>query len=79
MIYIEQGFLWYYEEAVNELNMNNSGVNKFELELRELEPKVRKKALEIAHKLMLEKKYSEEKAIEAGIKQAEKWFIDLEG
>lgn len=52
---------------------------EYEKELRELEPKVKEKALEIAHKLLSEKKYSEEKAIKEGIKLAEAWFMDLEG
>lgn len=53
--------------------------NGFELELKELDPKVRDKAVEIAKTLMLEKKYAEEVAIEEGIKQAKTWFVDLEG
>lgn len=51
----------------------------FKPKLDTLEPNVRKKALEIAHQLMTENRYSEEEAINAGIARAEEWFMDIGG
>jgi uncharacterized protein YdaT len=51
----------------------------FEPELIDLSLKVKTKALEIARKLTKEKNTSKLKAIKLGIKQAEEWFLDLEG
>lgn len=53
--------------------------NEFDPELKELKPKVKEKALEIADKLLIEKSLSKEEALKEGIKQAEEWFFDLEG
>jgi hypothetical protein len=43
------------------------------------DPKVKEKAIEFAIRLMKEKKLNKEDALKEGIKQAENWFIDLEG
>ena len=48
----------------------------FEADLNDLNPKIRDKALEIANRLMEEKEYSEEEAIEEAITEAEEWFLD---
>lgn len=53
--------------------------DEFEPELKELKPKVKEKALEIAGKLLTEKSISRLEALKEGIKQAEEWFFDLEG
>jgi len=54
-------------------------LSELDMELKELEPKVREKAMEIARILMMKKKYAEKEAIREGIKQAKSWFMDLEG
>ncbi|MEO6349001.1 MAG: hypothetical protein ABIO60_13955 [Aquaticitalea sp.] len=51
----------------------------FKPELDSLEPNVRKKAMEIAHQLKLEKNCSEAEAIKEGISRAEEWFLDIGG
>lgn len=51
----------------------------FDAELKDLIPDVRKKALEIAKKLMEEEKLTKEEAIEKAIARAEEWFFDREG
>lgn len=53
--------------------------DEFEPTLKELKPTVKEKALEIAGKLLTEKSLSREDALKEGIKQAEEWFMDLEG
>ncbi len=53
--------------------------NEFEPELKELKPEVKEKALEIAGKLLDEKSLSGAEALKEGIRQAEEWFLDLEG
>lgn len=52
--------------------------NEFEADLKDLKPEVREKALEIAGKLLMEN-YKRQDALKEGIKQAQKWFMDLEG
>lgn len=47
--------------------------------LKNLSPKVKEKAIEIAIQLVKEKKISKKEALMEGIKQAEEWFTDLEG
>lgn len=44
--------------------------------LKDLNPQVRQKAMEIAKRLMEEKEYTEGEAIKEAIKQAEEWFLD---
>lgn len=48
-------------------------------ELKELDPKIKDKAVEIAIELIKNKKMKKEKAVLEGIKQAKEWFLDLEG
>ena len=51
----------------------------FKNDLDSLNPQVKKKALELAKKLVEEKNYSKEKAITEAIVKAEEWFYDLGG
>ncbi|HET6527986.1 MAG TPA: hypothetical protein VFG39_04475 [Balneolaceae bacterium] len=51
----------------------------FKTDLDDLDPRVREKALEIANNLMEKDDYSEERAIEEAIKEAEEWFLDRQG
>lgn len=51
----------------------------FETDLKDLAPKVRIKALEIANKLKKKEKYSKDKAIKEAIVRAQEWFYDTEG
>lgn len=51
----------------------------FETDLKDLAPKVRIKALEIANKLKKKEKYSKDKAIKEAIVKAQEWFYDTEG
>lgn len=51
----------------------------FKPELDSLEPNVRKKAMEIARKLMQQENHSEATAIKEGIARAEEWFMDIGG
>lgn len=48
--------------------------------LEDLTPKVREKAIELALEMLAEGTYSDkEQALKEGIRQADEWFIDLEG
>lgn len=52
----------------------------FEVELKDLRPEVRKKAIELANQFLAESKFPNQKgALKEGIKQAEEWFFNLEG
>lgn len=51
----------------------------FKVQLENLTPEVRKRALEIAEKLMKIGGVSEDEAIRKGIKRAEEWFLNSEG
>ena len=51
----------------------------FHIELKDLVPEVKDKALEIARRLAKEKDYPKEKAIAEGIKEAEEWFLNSQG
>lgn len=53
--------------------------NEFEVELKELKPEVREKALEIAAQLLMNKDNKRMDAMKEGIRQAEEWFMNLEG
>ncbi|WP_182995360.1 hypothetical protein [Pelobium manganitolerans] len=53
--------------------------NEFETDLKDLKPKVREKAIEIASGLLIKKNYTRQDALKEGIRQAEEWFLDLEG
>ena len=48
-------------------------------DLKNLNPRVRDKALEIANRLMEEEDYSEGEAIKQGIKEAQEWNLDRQG
>lgn len=49
----------------------------FKADLEQLTPLVRKRAIEIAQKLMEDEEgISEAQAIKMGIKRAEEWFLD---
>ncbi|HLR32273.1 MAG TPA: hypothetical protein VK074_07280 [Fodinibius sp.] len=48
-------------------------------DLKNLEPQVREKALEIANHLMEEEDYSEGEAIKQAVKEAQEWFLDKQG
>ena len=51
----------------------------FNTDLENLNPDVRKKALEIGQKLMEQGGISEEKALKEAIVRAEEWFYNLGG
>ena len=52
----------------------------FEPMLEDLTPKVREKAIQLALEMLAEGKYSDkEQALKEAIRQAEEWFMDLEG
>ncbi len=52
---------------------------KLQPDLKDLNPKVREKALEIANRLMVEENLSEGEAIKLAIKKAEEWYLDTQG
>jgi uncharacterized protein YdaT len=48
--------------------------------LKELNPKVREKAIELADEMLVDGRHTDaEQALKDGIKLAEEWFSDLEG
>lgn len=49
------------------------------LEMSELEPRVREKAIEIANQLKKEGKIKELSIVEEAIKRAQEWFLNMEG
>lgn len=51
----------------------------FPLEMSELEPHVREKAIEIANQLKKEGRVKDLSIVEEEIKQAQEWFLNLEG
>ncbi|QIL37960.1 hypothetical protein G7074_00855 [Pedobacter sp. HDW13] len=51
----------------------------FDLQLKDLSPEVKEKALEIAATLVAEKGMDRSDAIKEAIDQAEDWFFDSEG
>lgn len=51
----------------------------FKADLDNLTPEVRKRAIEIAHKLKEKGNISEDQAIKKGIKRAEEWYLDSLG
>lgn len=53
---------------------------EFEPDLRELKPLVKEKAIKIAAKLLQTGKLTNQReALKEGIKQAEEWFLNMEG
>lgn len=51
----------------------------FKVQLENLTPEVRIRALKIAEKIMKKGGFSEDDAMKEGIKRAEEWFLDSEG
>ncbi|SDB27258.1 hypothetical protein SAMN03097699_0427 [Flavobacteriaceae bacterium MAR_2010_188] len=51
----------------------------FKSDLEDLNPMLRKKAIEIANQLMETGEFDQEKALREGIIRAEQWFFNLEG
>jgi len=47
--------------------------------MQDLKPIIREKAIEIANKLKQERTVNELAIVEEAIKQAEEWFLNLEG
>jgi uncharacterized protein YdaT len=54
-------------------------LENFPLEMQELKPIVREKAVEIANRLKQERSVNELAIIEEAIKQAQEWFLNIEG
>ena len=55
-------------------------LNEFHPMLSDLAPRVKEKALELAAALLSEGRFTQpDEALREGIKQAEEWFLDLEG
>lgn len=54
-------------------------LENFPLEMQELKPLVREKAIEIANRLKQERSVNELGIIEEAIKEAEEWFLNMEG
>ena len=48
-------------------------------DLKNLNPQVRKKALEIANRLMEEGDYTKGEAMKKAVKEAQEWFLDKQG
>mgnify|MGYP003296265458 CR=1 FL=1 len=62
------------------LNQMTNHFPEFHLLLNDLTPKVREKAIEIALELLANGQCPDKQsAITEGIRQAEEWFMDLEG
>jgi len=57
----------------------NSQFENIELQLKDLRPAVREKALEILNAMPAETKSDQKSAIKKAIEQAENWFMDSEG
>lgn len=53
--------------------------DNYPFEMNELEPKVRDKAIEIANQLKENHTVSELSIVPEAIKQAQEWFLELEG
>ena len=51
----------------------------FPLEMKDLDPRVREKAIEIANELRITREVSELNIVEVAINRAQQWFISLEG
>lgn len=54
-------------------------LENFPLEMQDLKPIIREKAIEIANKLKQERTVNELAIVEEAIKQAEECFLNLEG
>lgn len=51
----------------------------YPLEMEELEPRVKEKAIEIANRLKQEGEVKELSIVDQAIKQAKEWFLEMEG
>ncbi|WP_167335378.1 MULTISPECIES: hypothetical protein [Pedobacter] len=51
----------------------------FPMEMKDLDPRVREKALEIANELKNTREVSELHIVEVAINRAQQWFMNLEG
>jgi uncharacterized protein YdaT len=51
----------------------------FDIQLKDLKPEVREKAMQIAAELVSEKGMEKDVALKAAIEEAENWFLDAEG
>lgn len=54
-------------------------LENFPLEMSDLDPHVREKAIEIANQLKKDGRIRELSIIEEAIKQAQEWFLNMEG
>ncbi|EDM34558.1 hypothetical protein PBAL39_11190 [Pedobacter sp. BAL39] len=54
-------------------------LENFPLEMGDLEPHVREKAIEIANQLKKEGQVKELAIVEEAIKRAQEWFLNMEG
>lgn len=57
----------------------DTAFKEFETDLKDLKPKVREKALELAAGLVQKEGYDKGRALNEAITEAEAWFLDLEG
>lgn len=54
-------------------------LEQYPLEMEELEPKTREKAIEIANRLKSEGNVKELSIVEEAIRQAKEWYLEMEG
>lgn len=54
-------------------------LENFPLEMSELEPHVREKAIELANELKNEGSVKELSIVDEAIKRAQEWFLNMEG
>ncbi|SDM84398.1 hypothetical protein [Pedobacter antarcticus] len=54
-------------------------LENFPLEMGELEPHVKEKAIEIANELKKEGQIKELSIVDEAIKRAQEWFLNMEG
>jgi|GEM_PF-369348 predicted metal-dependent HD superfamily phosphohydrolase len=69
-------------EDINKSNQKSTmkwTLENFPLEMSDLAPNVREKAIEIANKLKQERHIKELSIVEEAIKRAEEWFLNMEG
>ncbi|WGQ10784.1 hypothetical protein QG516_03835 [Pedobacter gandavensis] len=54
-------------------------LENFPLEMQDLKPQEREKAIEIANRMKQQRTVNELAIVEQAIKEAEEWFINMEG
>ena len=54
-------------------------LDNFPLEMKDLKPIIREKAIEIANQLKKEGQVKELSIVEEAIKRAQEWFLNMEG